>query len=176
MLTKNVGGRTVVLSSKAIAGGLPLSAVAGRKEVMQVLRDDTVLVGGTFNSFLLAVAAAVTNLNMLARDNGAFYRRIDASQQRLVEGIRSIAMKHDHPVFLQGPRGVVHLNFIDLDVAHVPADLANADWAKLARFNELLLAERVLVGGGTRFVITDGLTSQDIDDTLERIDNVMASL
>jgi len=68
------------------------------------------------------------------------------------------------------------MNFIDLDVAHVPADLANADWAKLARFNELLLAERVLVGGGTRFVITDGLTSQDIDDTLERIDNVMASL
>jgi len=162
--------------AKAMAGGLPLSAVAGRREIMHVLHDDTVLAGGTFNSFPLAVAAALTNLDMLSRDGGAYYRRIDAAQGRLVEGIRTIGRGHGHPVFLQGPRGVFHLNFLDRQVAYTPADLIGADWEKLTRFNELLLEYRVLVGGGSRFVVTDALTRQDIDDALERIDQAFTAL
>ncbi len=162
--------------AKALAGGMPLGVVAGRKEIMHVLHDDTVLAGGTFNSFPLAVAAALTNLDMLSRDEGAFFRRIDASQARLVEGIRAIGRRHGHPVFLQGPRGVFHLNFLDRDAAYTPAELAGADWEKLARFNELLLENRVLVGGGTRFVVTDALTRQDTDDALERIGKAFAAL
>ena len=162
--------------AKALAGGLPLSAVAGRKDVMQVLRDDTVLVGGTFNSFPLAISAAITNLDMLARDEGAFYRRLASNQQLLTQGIREIGKKYGHSVFIQGPRGVFHVNFSDVEIAYRPDDLADADWQKLARFNELLLEQRVLVGGGTRFVMTDALTQRDIDDTLSRVDTAMNRL
>lgn len=162
--------------AKAMAGGLPLSAVAGRREIMHVLHDDSVLAGGTFNSFPLAVAAALTNLDMLSRDGGAFYRRIDAAQARLVEGIRAIGRRHGQPVLVQGPRGVFHLNFLDRHVAHTPTELAGADWEKLSRFNELLLENRLLVAGGSRFVVTDALTRQDIDDVLERIDRAFAAL
>ena len=162
--------------AKAMAGGLPLSALVGRKDVMQVLRDDTVLVGGTFNSFPLAVAAAVTNIDMLARDDGAFYRRIDKWQEELTDGIRQIGKKVGHPAFTQGPRGVFHLNFVDRDVAYTPQDLADADWKKLGRFNQLLLNERVIIGGGSRFVVTDGLTQKDVDDTLDRLDKAMSKL
>ena len=162
--------------AKAIAGGMPLSAVAGRKEIMQVLRDDTVLVGGTFNSFPLAVAAAVANIAMLERDDGAFYRRIDDVQAQLTGGIRELGQKHGHGVFLQGPRGVFHLNFHDIDVAYTPDDMAAADWQKLARFGKLLLDERVIVGGGSRYVITHALTPEDIEDSLERIGRAMKAL
>ena len=166
----------LAILAKAMAGGLPLSAVVGRKQIMHVLHDDTVLAGGTFNSFPLAVAAALTNLDMLSRDDAAYYRRIDAVQARLVDGIHAIGRRHCHPVFLQGPRGVFHLNFLDRHVAYTPADLTGADWEKLSKFNELLLENRVLVGGGSRFVVTDALTQQDIDDTLERIDHAFAAL
>jgi glutamate-1-semialdehyde 2,1-aminomutase len=162
--------------AKAMAGGLPLSAVAGNAEILEVLRSDEVLVGGTFNSFPLAVAAAVTNIEMLARNDGAFYRRIDDRQRQLIDGIREVGRQHGHAVFLQGPRGVFHLNFLDKETAYTPADLACADWAKLVRFNELLLRERILIGGGSRFVITDGLTQEDIDETLRRIDKAMRDL
>lgn len=162
--------------AKAIAGGMPLSAVAGRKDVLRVLRDDTVLVGGTFNSFPLAVAAAVVNIGMLERDDGAFYRRIDASQQQLMDGMRELGKKHGQPVFVQGPRGLFHLNFLDKEVAYTPGELADADWQKLARFNELLLNERVLIGGGSRLVITDGLTQTDIDETLLRFERALVKL
>lgn len=162
--------------AKAMAGGMPLSAVAGKKDVMQVLRDDRVLAGGTFNSFPIAIAAALVNIDMLAREEGAFYRRIDESQSRLTDGIRTIARQHGQNVFLQGPRGVFHLNFLDADVAYVPEDVADADWEKLARFSELLTDERVIMGGGSRYIVTDALTVQDIDDTLERIDRAMNRL
>ena len=162
--------------AKAMAGGMPLSAVAGKKEILQVLRDDTVLAGGTFNSFPLAVAAALINIDMLARDYGAFYRRIDASQQRLVDGIRAIGEKYQQKVFIQGPRGVFHLNFLDAEVAYVPEDLAAADWQRLAKFNDLLNDERIIMGGGSRYIITDALTAQDIDDTLERMERAMSRL
>ena len=162
--------------AKAIAGGMPLSAVAGRKEIMQVLRDDTVLVGGTFNSFPLAVAAAVANIAMLERDDGEFYRKIDDVQAQLTEGIRELGKRYGHEIFIQGPRGVFHLNFHDIDVAYSPADMAAADWAKLAQFGRLLLDERVIVGGGSRYVITHALSQTDIDDTLDRIGRALQSL
>ena len=116
--------------AKAMAGGLPISALVGRKDVLQVLRDDTVLVGGTFNSFPLAVAAAVTNIDMLSRDNGVVYRRIDKWQEQLTNGLRCIGEKHGHTVFTQGPRGVFHLNFMDCEAAYTPQDFADADWEK----------------------------------------------
>jgi glutamate-1-semialdehyde 2,1-aminomutase len=168
----------LVVLAKAIAGGMPLSAVAGSREVMQVLRDDTVLVGGTFNSFPLSIAAAVTNFEMLERDGGAFYRRIDDLQSTLMSGIREIGLRRGQPVFLQGPRGVFHMNFAaDLDVAYTPDELiAGADWEKLAKFNEVVLGERVLIGGGSRFVVSAALSDSDIDDALDRIDMAMSAL
>jgi glutamate-1-semialdehyde 2,1-aminomutase len=160
--------------AKAIAGGMPMSAVAGKREIMQVLREDRALVGGTFNSFPLAVAAALKSIELLERDNGAFYHRIDDKQTALVEGIRACAAKHGHRVLLQGPRGVFHLNFADLPVAYTPTELSTAsDSQKLARFSKLLLEERVLVGGGSRWVVTDALTEQDIEETLARVDRAM---
>lgn len=162
--------------AKAMAGGLPLSAVVGRREVLNVLRTDEVLAGGTFNSFPLSVAGAVSNIGMLERDGGAFYERIDAKQAQLMNGIREIGKRAGHDLFLQGPRGVFHLNFLEARHAYTPEDLAGADWDKLARFNRLLLEERVLIGGGSRFVVTDGLTPQDIDTTLERIERAVSAL
>lgn len=162
--------------AKALAGGLPLAALVGRKEILQVLRDDTVLAGGTFNSFPLAVAAGVKNLDMLARDDGAVYGRIASWQAQLMDGIKEIANRHGHPMLVQGPCGVFHFNFIDLDVAYTPSDLTSADWSKLEPFNRLLLAKRVIVGGGSRFVVTDGLVQRDVDDTLSRVEQAMRRL
>ena len=162
--------------AKALAGGLPLAALAAKKEVLSVLRDDTVLVGGTFNSFPLAIAAALKNLEMLSRDRGAVYRRISDLQSQLMLGMKRLAKDFGHSMMTQGPCGVFHFNFCDLDVAYTPQDLGSADWVKLERFNQLLLQERVVVGGGSRMVVTDGLEQTDIDDTLTRVENALRKL
>ena len=111
------------------------------------------------------------NIELLERDNGAFYRRIDAIQAKLVLGIHDIGREFGQSFLLQGPRGVVHLNFVSgTDVVYAPNELLEkANWRRLGKFNELLLSERVLVGGGSRFVLTDALSDDDIDDALNRI-------
>lgn len=71
---------------------------------------------------------------------------------------------------------MVHINFADLEVAYTPEDLAVADFAKLARINQALLDQRVMIGGGSRMVISDGLTDEDIDETLVRMERALTQL
>jgi len=49
---------------------MPLSAVAGRRAVLELLRDGRVLGGGTFNSFPLGMAGGLVSLRMLERIKG----------------------------------------------------------------------------------------------------------
>jgi len=162
--------------AKAMAGGLPLSAVVGKKNIMQLLREGTVLGGGTFNSFPLAMAAAVTTIDMLERDDQAYYQSVDRIQNILMEGIREVATKHGQPLFLQGDRGVFYLDFLELDIAHTPEDLKDSNTEKLIRFRRHCHDEGVLIAAGSRVNVSGMLTDRDIDDTLAGIDNAIALL
>ncbi len=166
----------LAIFAKAMAGGLPLSAVAGRSDIMDTLTAGKALGGGTFNSFPLAMAAGLVTIEMLARDNGRFYARVDERQAQLTRGIREIAGKYGQPVLIQGPRGVVYFDFTDLIVAYTPADLANTDKQKQLRFRKLLHQQGVIIGPGGRWVISGELSDDDIADTLERTDRAMAQL
>lgn len=59
--------------AKAIAGGFPLSAVAGRAEVFDVLRDGRTIHVGTYNGNPVVLAAASAVLELLA-EPGVFDR------------------------------------------------------------------------------------------------------
>ncbi len=55
---------------KAVAGGAPLSVVAGRKEILELMFGGGVSFGGTFNGNPVSMAAAAVTLDELGRDNG----------------------------------------------------------------------------------------------------------
>ncbi|HFC12466.1 MAG TPA: aminotransferase class III-fold pyridoxal phosphate-dependent enzyme, partial [Anaerolineae bacterium] len=55
---------------KAIAGGgVPVSALVGKQEIMQLLVDKKVIHAGTFNGYPLGTAAVKATLELLSRDN-----------------------------------------------------------------------------------------------------------
>ncbi|AWR93757.1 aspartate aminotransferase family protein [Acidianus brierleyi] len=58
---------------KSIAGGLPLSVIAGKREVMSILNSGRVAHGGTFNANPLSVRAAIVTLEKILTEN-AFYK------------------------------------------------------------------------------------------------------
>lgn len=68
---------------KALAGGLPLSAIAGSRDILQQLRDNTVIGGGTFNAFQLGLAAGIATMRKFAADNWTAYSRLAERQQQL---------------------------------------------------------------------------------------------
>jgi glutamate-1-semialdehyde 2,1-aminomutase len=55
---------------KAVAGGLPLSVVAGRKDILDLIIDGEVVFGGTFNGNPLSLAGAKATLTEISRDDG----------------------------------------------------------------------------------------------------------
>ncbi|MCG8443430.1 MAG: aminotransferase class III-fold pyridoxal phosphate-dependent enzyme [Caulobacterales bacterium] len=166
----------LAIFGKALAGGLPLSAVAGRDDVMAKLRDNTVLGGGTFNSFPLALASGLATMDMLARDAFAFYRRMDTVQEAVADGLRASARRHGFDLLVQGPRGMLFFAFLDRDVAHAPHELAGADARMALAFRARLEEEGVLVAGGSRLVITPVMTATEVDLALARIDRALARL
>ena len=56
---------------KAVAGGFPLSVIAGRREILKLIEDATVLHGGSFNGNPTVLAASEATLEELSRDDGA---------------------------------------------------------------------------------------------------------
>jgi glutamate-1-semialdehyde 2,1-aminomutase len=151
---------------KALGGGFPLAAVAGRKEVLQVLRDGRVIIGGTFNSFPMSLATGIATLDMLARDGGDWYRRAAHNQAHLAEGLKTILAARGHVALTQGPIGCLYLDFNSRAAAYTPADLSDSDRAKQDRFRGLMLREGVFAAGGGRWMVSGYHTDADIADTL----------
>lgn len=162
---------------KAIAGGMPLAAIAGKAEIFELIRANRVVGAGTFNAAPLSMTAGVVTMQMLGRDGGSVYRRIDKMQSRFMSEFRSLAEKHQQKVLVQGVRGVFCVHFADLDVAWSQADLAkHADPAKSRLFRSLLIEEGVYAGRGDRYFVSAGMTDEDLDIGLSRIDRALEKL
>ncbi|BFH74023.1 glutamate-1-semialdehyde 2,1-aminomutase [Sulfurisphaera javensis] len=62
----------LITLGKAIAGGLPLSVIAGRKEIMSVIGPEKTAHGGTFNANPLSVVASIVTLTQILTQD-SFY-------------------------------------------------------------------------------------------------------
>jgi glutamate-1-semialdehyde 2,1-aminomutase len=162
---------------KALAGGMALAAVAGRRDVLDLLRTNRVVNAGTFNAAPVSMAAALTTLTMLERDDGAAFRRIDTMQSELMSCIRERARRHGHSVLVQGVRGVFCVHFTALQIAHAPSELAaHADLPKARRFRQRLIREGLYPGRGDRYFVSTVFSEAELDDALRRIDAALAAL
>jgi len=75
---------------KVIGGGLPLAAVGGSAEIMDLLAPiGPVYQAGTLSGNPLAVAAGLTQLRLLADDR--IYERLEAASEHLTSGMTEIA-------------------------------------------------------------------------------------
>ncbi len=160
---------------KAMAGGFPMAAVAGKKEILDLIIQQQVVGAGTFNANPLAFAAGVATLKILEKDHGSFYKKIDEIQSRLVRGFRDISKRHSIPMLIQGATGVFWTEFIDKEIAYSARDLKGADAERQTNFRLLLLEEGILSYRG-RWYVSGGLTERDVDKTLECVDHAMSRL
>jgi glutamate-1-semialdehyde 2,1-aminomutase len=161
---------------KGMAAGIPIAAVAGKKEILDLLLERKVIGAGTFNGYPFGVAASLAALKILEKDNGAYYRKIDELQNRLMAGLKDISKRRGIPALIQGPRGVFLYHFIDKEVAYNVGDLKDADVAKQNRFRTALAEQGILIMWGGRWYVCGALTNEDVDKALECADRVLASI
>lgn len=161
---------------KALAAGLPLSAVAGKAAIMDQLKDNRVVGAGTFNGYPLGVAAALKALEILEADDGAWYRRIDLVQARLMDGLREIGRRLNRPMYVHGYRGLFTIHFTEKQELWSVRDLVGLDPQLANRLRVLLAEEGVLIMWGGRWYVAGAHTPEIIDETLERAEKALKKL
>ncbi len=155
---------------KAMAGGVPLSAFAGRKDLMEMMLYNGVAFGGTFNGNPLAMAGAYATLNLLER--GALWEASKIGAM-LMNGIRDIADRHQIPVLLTGFPTAFSIHFTRRPDLREYRDLFDDDADVLRRFVVSMINEGVNVLPDGRFYTSAVHTENDIDETLSAVDKAM---
>ena len=163
--------------AKAIAGGFPLSVLAGKEDIMGLIADGTVWHGGTANSNLISMSAAEATLNKLMEDDGAVYKHMYAIGTTLMEGLREIARKHEIEVLIQGPASAFCMVFTDAsEITDYRSHRSNADREKYGNFVEGMLEHGVRLMERGMWFMSAAHTEEDVKKTLAAADEVFAML
>jgi glutamate-1-semialdehyde 2,1-aminomutase len=166
----------LAIYGKALSGGLPLAALAGRADIMDLLLGSKVVGAGTFNGYPLGISAALTTVDILQRDDGAVFRQVDRVQGRLVQGLREILAHHGVEAVIQSARGIFTVHFTDKDAVWSMKDIAANGSNTSHQFRLRLADENILILFGGRWLVTSAHTEEDIDRTLECADRAVARL
>lgn len=156
---------------KAVGAGFPVSAICGRRELMDTISRAEVVQGGTYNGHPMAMAAVIAAVEEYEREDGAVFRHIERVGMRLKEGLDQIAQEHDQPMLLQGFPGAWSYAFNPKRKIINNADGLDSDLDSAHRFSELLRERGVLVEG--RFCLSGAHTDREVEHTLEIANDVM---
>jgi glutamate-1-semialdehyde 2,1-aminomutase len=92
---------------KAVAGGgVPVSALAGKRPIMELLENKKVVHAGTFNGYSLGTAAVRATFEILGRDDQAALTGMRGRVQAIQDILRSEAERVGLPLIVQGPPGL----------------------------------------------------------------------
>jgi len=147
--------------AKAVANGYPLSVLAGKRDVMQLITDSKVIHAGTLNGGVPSVAAGLATLRIL-KDEQVYQRLFDLGQ-RLMEGLRTAAGKAGLPLRVQGPGPMFHAGFTGRDSVTEFRDTFAFDAARGLEFVRALQDRDVRIISRGLWYISAAHTAADID-------------
>jgi glutamate-1-semialdehyde 2,1-aminomutase len=125
---------------KIMGGGLPVGAVAGRREIIEKSAPDrkvkkserTLVGGGTFSSHPLTAAAGLAMIHYLKDHADEIYPQLDARGQKVREGIQAAMRRHGIRVGVTGVGSLFQTHFPyregeTLNTAHAVNQLTDTD-------------------------------------------------
>ena len=148
--------------AKGIANGMPLAAVCGRRDVMQIAKD--LLISITYGGEALSLAAAVACMKEYRAQ--PVHETIRATGQALVDGFNALGVKHNVPFSASGPVMMSAQRF-----AYDDAKLNDDCWTLLLQE----MAKRgVLIRRGGLLFITFSHDEAAVAQTLGALDEALA--
>lgn len=151
----------LVAYGKALGNGMPISAVGGRAELMQVFTE--IFYSGTHGGEALSLAAARVVLDTIA--DGKVLRAINQMGRRLQDGLVSLVARHDvdEIVRISGEP--------ERTVVSFPGERELVHKSVVQQF----LIERGILFNGSMF-ISNRHTIIDIDDTIDAFDDAFGAI
>ena len=163
----------IVCFGKVIGGGLPVGAFAARNEIMNYLAPiGPVYQAGTLSGNPLAMAAGLSMLQALNNDAEVF-QRLEEKTAYLEAGIRRVLTNNNVVYTVNRVGSMISVHFdaapvIDFQTAK------NGDNESFKKFFHGLLNEGVYIAPSAyeTWFITDALTYEDLDFTINAIEKV----
>ena len=163
---------------KAMAGGYPLTAVAGREEIMSHFDPDSAEAGGfvpqsgTLSGFPVAAVAGLATLEILRREGT--YERLFATGQRIKDALQRLLDEAEIPARVAGEAPHFDAFFTEDEITDYRSTLSS-DTAKKQRFKELL-HERGVLKANSGYYVSTAHTDDDVEQTLEAISSAIGEL
>jgi glutamate-1-semialdehyde 2,1-aminomutase len=166
----------LTIFSKALGGGFPISAFAGRLAVMEPMGANVVKHGGTYNGNPLCAAAALYTLRRL--NEPGTLENIHTHGLACMEAIRRAAQDGGIPCVVQGVGSMfqVIFNKDGKPLKHY-RDLLEVNTQRYAAFRHALLMQGVHVNssGSACWFISAAHTADDLEYTTHAIAQAMSA-
>ena len=163
----------IVCFGKVIGGGLPVGAFAARSEIMNHLAPlGPVYQAGTLSGNPLAMAAGLAMLQALNND-AAIFQRLEEKTAYLAAGIERVLTANKVIFTINRVGSMISVHF-DADPVVDFQSAAKGDNATFKKFFHGLLQEGIYIAPSAyeTWFITDALTFEDLDVTIQAIDKV----
>jgi len=145
---------------KAAANGMPLSIVAGRRDIMDAV-DNSIFISTTFGGETLSLAAGIAVMKEL--ESGVVTKRIWSVGERLQRETNAIATRLGVAIELKGYHCRMSFDYRDQEGRH--------DWLYNSIFMQECVKRGVLLGWSVLPCFTH--SDADIDKTLEVFEDAM---
>lgn len=163
----------IVCFGKVIGGGLPVGAFAAREEIMNYLAPvGPVYQAGTLSGNPLAMAAGLAMLTALHEDSDVF-NRIDQKTAYLHEGMATVLQKTGLPHTINRLGSMISVHFDETPVIDFET-AKKGDNERFKAFFHGMLQEGIYIAPSAyeTWFITDALTYEDLDKTVEAVAKV----
>lgn len=165
---------------KAMSGGFPMAAIAGRREVLATLdgrrttRDAMAWASGTLNGNPVSATAGNVALDVLAQPGS--YEHLHHIGGRLRREIKAAGTGHGFAVQTPGEDAVFGVRFTPLERLRTWADHLTADKELGQRWAIECLRRGLLVNPNEKFYISIAHSDADVDRTIEIVDQAFRAI
>jgi glutamate-1-semialdehyde 2,1-aminomutase len=156
---------------KVIGGGYPVSAVAGKRELLQLAdprqkgRGRYCFLSGTLTGNPIACAAGLATLDVL-RQSGT-YERLHELGSHLAKGLRQAASQAGVAMQVLGDGPVLQVVFTEHQPLRNHRDLQRADARRAVAFGHELIRRGVYCAPGGKLYLSLAHSMTDLDRTVE---------
>lgn len=160
----------LVTVAKSLAGGLPLSGVVGKAQIMDAPLPGGL--GGTYGGNALACAAALAVIEAFEQDQ--LLARSQVLGERLRQGLLGLQARYPNIGDVRGTGFMLAIELIKRDAARTPDADLNQQVIDAARGGGLLVIKCGVHRNVLRFLAPLVATEAQVDEALEILDKALA--
>lgn len=167
----------IVCFGKVIGGGLPVGAFASRNEIMSHLAPlGGVYQAGTLSGNPLAMAAGLAMLKAIDGD-AELFKRLEEKTAYLHKGCTEVLEKHNIVHTVNRVGSMLSIHFAEDEVTDFDS-AAKGNNQRFKTFFHGMLNQGIYVAPSAfeTWFITDALTYEDLDETIQAVDKIAMTL